>query len=402
MTAGDPTEVDEILFRFLERLEEDGEGAVETLLDRHPDHARTLRERIAVLRRAGLLPVAGGKGELPAADDLEQLGDFRLVRKLGAGGMGVVYLAQQQSLDRWVALKLIRPELAYFEASQSRFQREVEVIASLQHPGIVPIYSVGEERGIPFFAMQPIDGCSLADLAEELQGRPPSEITGQSVGEAVRRRAAAIREALGHDGPGDVDAAFRGSWTEIALRIVRQVAEALDYAHGRGVVHRDVKPSNLAVTSDGRVLVLDFGLAASERGDRLTRAGSRQGSLPYMSPEQVRAEPLDRRTDVYSLGVTLYELLTNRCAFGNTSSEVTMRRICEGELEPMREINRAIPKDVETVCLVAMDREPSRRYQTAGAFARDLGNLLTHHPIEGAPARPGAARRALGTASTRG
>ncbi len=377
MTRTESDPVDRLLLDCLERWEAEGDAVIEALCAEHPQLAGPLRERIDVLRRAGLF------GE-PAAQpgELDRIGDFRLVDKLGAGGMGVVYLAEQESLQRHVALKLIRPELAYFEATQSRFQREVEVIASLQHPGIVPIYTVGAERGIPFFAMQLIDGCSLTDLCDELRGGPIDDIDGAAVAAAVRRRAAPIRKALGHEDRVDGADPFRGSWVEITLRLVRQAAEALDYAHSRGIVHRDVKPSNLAITADGRVQVLDFGLAASTRTAKLTRTGSQQGSVPYMSPEQVRGEPLDQRTDVYSLGVTLYELLTLQMAFEHPSSEATMQRILVGEVRPPREYNRGVARDVETVCLTAMDRDPHRRYQTAGALARDLGNLLTHHPIE--------------------
>ncbi|HEX5009571.1 MAG TPA: serine/threonine-protein kinase, partial [Planctomycetota bacterium] len=183
---------------------------------------------------------------------------------------------------------------------------------------------------------------------------------------------------------------FGGSFTDAALRIARSVAEALQHAHERGVLHRDIKPANIMLASDGRVLLLDFGLAAAEGSSRLTATGAQLGSLAYMAPEQLRGDfaRVDARSDVYALGVTLYELLALRPAFAADSTQATLRDVLRSNPPALRAVNPAVPRDVETVCLVAMDPEPQRRYASAGALAGDLGRALELRPIMARPAGP--------------
>ena len=249
----------------------------------------------------------------------ERLGPFRLGELLGGGGMGVVYRATEDELDREGALKIIRPEHLYFPGARERFRREVETIAGLQHPGIVPVYVVGEQDGVPYLAMECIEGCTLADVLRRARGRAAGHLTGRDFAQLV--------DSDRSGGPGgDANTSgdlFAGTWEQVCLRIVARVAEALEHAHQRGVLHRDLKPSNVMVTAGdverggaSRVMLFDFGLATTSRATRLTRSGAHLGSLPYMSPEQTAGtEHLGPATDVYSLGVTLYELLTLKPAF---------------------------------------------------------------------------------------
>lgn len=371
-----PRDTEAIVARCLERFESEGDGAVEEACARYPDLAPEIRSRVDALRRAGFVPGAARPAPTPAPDSYpERLGDFRLIRRIGGGGMGVVYLAEQVSLGRRVALKLIRPEHLYFPNARERFRREVESVARARHPGIVPIHAVGEESGIPYYAMEWIDGKSLLQVIDRLGGRAPERLTPRDLASAI--------------GAGEVfridrDEAPARSWTEAALRIALRVAEALQHVHANGVIHRDVKPSNVMLTASGRVVLLDFGLARTEGEAGLTKAGAPVGSLPYMSPEQLRGDPdrIDARTDVYALGVTLYELLTLRVPFGADSPTETQRLILEGEPEPIRTRNRSVSRDAETVCMKALDRDPARRYATAEAFARDLSNVLERRPVE--------------------
>lgn len=374
-----PNELDELVFRFLELQEQGAKDALESLCTEHPELAEALRARVEALGASGLLDTG-------ARDFPERIGDFRLLEQLGQGGMGVVYRAEQVSLARTVALKLVRPELLYFAGARERFQREVLAVSRMSHPGIVPVFTVGEENGVPFFAMELVQGVSLADVLEDLQQRRPSELTGADLESAVHARAGKV-SGSGSDAHSRV---FAGTWEQACVRIVQQVADALEHAHLREVLHRDVKPSNVMLTPSGRALLVDFGLSSLEGSSSLTRSGSQLGSMPYMPPEALggRKHAIDARADVYGLGVTLYELLTLRLPHTGDSVQALMARVAEGRAAPPRKLNPRVSWEVETCCLTAMEIDPARRYAGAGAFARDLGNALARRPIEARRAGP--------------
>jgi serine/threonine protein kinase/tetratricopeptide (TPR) repeat protein len=363
-------------------LESQGEPGLRAFLDSKPVLAPEIARRLALLRDSGML-----EGEEATALVPERLGEFVLGERLGGGGMGVVYAASQPSLGRQVALKLIRPEHLYFPGARERFRREIEAIARLEHPGIVRVYCAGEDGGVPYFAMERVAGLSLDRLLGMLRDRAPAELDERAVRQLVAPTGgeASVVEMRG-----------RGRrWSELCCRWLCDLALAIDHAHRHGVLHRDLKPSNVIVTPDLSVKLLDFGLASTREGSHLTRTGSQVGSLPYMAPEQVegRGADIDERTDVYALGVTMYELLTLHSPFlhDGESEEQTRRRILEGAAPPVRARNPSVPWDAETVCAVAMDPVPQRRYASAADFARDLHNVLELRSI--AARRPGPARR---------
>ena len=378
-----PDDLRDLLAQCIEAIAAGGPHAAEPILRAHPRAADAVRGRLRKLGEAGLL-VTGA----PVADEFpERLGDFRLLRRLGAGGMGVVYLAVQESLGREVALKLVKPEQFYFPGARERFRREVEAIARLHDPGIVGIHMVGEDGGIPFFAMERIVGATLTDTLHGLGRRRPKDLVGADFFAAV---VAATAEAPQVP---VLPERFAGSWVDTCLRIAGEMARALAHAHAQDVLHRDLKPSNVMVTPTGRVTLLDFGLAQARGAAKITRTGAQLGSLHYMAPEQVRglASAIDERTDVYAIGVVLYELLTLQLPFRGDSHDEVVRRILAATPERLVRRNPAVSWDVETVCATAMDPDREQRYPSATALLRDLRNLLARRPIEAR--RPGALLR---------
>ena len=314
-------------------------------------------ERLVHLR--ALLDGGGREGPSPleAERDLPfaQLGDFRLLRRLGEGGMGVVYLAEQEGLGRLAAVKVLRPELAGSPTAAARLEREARAAARLRHPGLVQVLGVGNEAGTPWVAMELVPGSSLAELIAERGPLPP------------------------------LDAARWGA----------ELARALAAAHAAGVVHRDVKPSNVRVRPEGGAVLVDFGLARDDEQGGPTLTRSFAGSPAYASPEQARGEraAIDHRTDLYSLGATLYEAVSGAPPFEGESVATVLVQVVRDEVRPLRERAPDAPLDFALVVEKAMEREPARRYPTAGALAADLEAVATLRPISVRPPGPLARAR---------
>ncbi len=292
----------------------------------------------------------------PPETVLRYFGDYELLEKIGSGGMGVIYRARQRSLNRIVALKMIKTGQFASDEEILRFHTEAEATASLRHPNIVAVYEVGQREGQHYFSMDFIRGRSLAELIARHQVTPDK-----------------------------------------AAEYVQTTALAIQHAHAHGVLHRDLKPSNVLIDAAGQLKVTDFGLAKNvASGVDLTTSGSALGSPPYMSPEQAagRRQQVGPGTDVYALGAILYELLTGRPPFvGNTPLE-TLRRVMETEPTTPRLIDREIPLDLETICLKCLAKEPADRYGSARELAEELGRYLAGEPILAAPvgAAAGASR----------
>ena len=347
----------------------------------------------------------------------DKLGDYRILREISRGGMGVVYLAEQISLKRQVALKVLHAPGTLSRRHLDRFRREAEALARLHHPNIVPVYGIGEDDGVHYFSMKYIEGRTLDAVIEDLRRTADSE-SRRPGGDVDRALTARLRAPTLHPGtgaateiaspapPGKEAAAPRPaaaearrdrheprtdrSYIETVVRIVRDVARALHFAHEQGIVHRDVKPQNVILDESGKPYVMDFGLARDEALGTLTQSGDVFGTPLYMSPEQVsgRRSEIGPRTDVYSLGCTLYELLTLRPAFDGESSEEILRRILLAEPRRPRQLNRRLPPDLENVTLRAMQKSPEKRYATAAEFADDLERFLNYEAVRAAPPSP--------------
>ncbi len=322
-----------------------------------------------------------------------QIGDFRLERRLGCGGMGVVYQAMQVSLQRRVALKVLPLGLAAGPSAVERFHREARAAAKLRHPNIVTIFAEGAERNVCYFAMEMIDGQNLDQIIADLRRERALRSGGTVPESAASTGAEPDNEAEGATNSPCVlrDCTSSQEYFRTAARLIAEVAEALSYAHAQGVIHRDVKPSNLMLSGNGRLILLDFGIAriCEERGTTLT--GSFVGTPRYMSPEQIAGgqEKPDHRSDVYSLGVTLYEMLTLEPPFEGDTQQQVIGQILSKEPRRPRQIDRHIPADLDTICCKAMAKEASRRYPSAGELADDLRRYLNGQVIRAK--RPGVA-----------
>ena len=337
-----------------------GAGALDAYL-RGLGSDRTAVERgLARCRRLGLFGEEAQPRDFP-----ERLGEFRLVRRLGSGGMGVVYEAEQQSLGRHVALKVVRPELLYFEGARERFRREIEAVARLSHPAVVPVLASGEQDGVPWYAMELLQGRTVHEVCELLAGRDPATLTGED-----------LRAAIGAVGS-DTDP-LHGAWWQVCARVTHAVALGVRHAHLRGIVHRDIKPSNVMLTADGRTVLLDFGVALLGGRQPFTRTGAAPGSPAFMSPEQLRGDAVDERTDVYSLGATLWQMLSLVPPF---RGDADLQHICDGEVPDVGKHNREVPRELGIVLQKAMDRDRERRYDDIEQFAQDLVAVLQRRPI---------------------
>jgi WD40 repeat protein/serine/threonine protein kinase len=405
---------------FAERYRRGERPSLQEYADRHPDLAADIREffpAVAELeqaqedRRDVAAPPAGSP--LPA---LERLGDYRIIREVGRGGMGVVYEAEQVSLGRHVALKVLPAHALLDRRQVQRFRREARSAARLHHTNIVPVYGVGEQDGLHYYVMQFIQGLGLDEVLAELQrlrrpeaAPPPTGADGGTVSAAQVAQALLTGEfhSQGSAGcppagatgaarpsraaeaaihlPGQAEGSTltdtgRAYWRSVA-RIGAQVADALAYAAGQGVLHRDVKPSNLLLDEHGTVWVTDFGLAKADTDrDDLTHSGDIVGTLRYMAPERFAGRG-DVRSDVYSLGLTLYELLALRPAFDAADRNLLIKQVTEVEPAPPRRVRPAVPRDLETVVLKAIVRDPAHRYPTPAELAEDLRRFVEDRPI---------------------
>src|SRR5262245_56167317 len=333
------------------------------LLARHPQFADDLREffsnRERIKRLAEPLRGAaeiGGDNSVHPLGKVRYFGDYELLEEVAAGGMGIIYKARQRSLNRIVAVKMILKGTLAREEDVKRFRAEAEAAASLQHPAIVAIHEVGLHEGKHYFSMDYVDGHSLAELPRE---RPLS--------------------------------------AHQAAEYIRDAAEAVHYAHQQGTLHRDLKPSNILIDRQGRVRITDFGLAKRIEGNSdLTLTGQILGTPSYMPPEQATSKRslVGVTSDIYSLGAVLYELLTGRPPFRGETPVETLKQV--ETLDPVspRLLNPATPRDLETICLKCLEKEPHKRYLTAQLLAEDLGRYLRGEPILARPiSRPARAWR---------
>lgn len=313
----------------------------------------------------------------------KRLGEFDVTRELGRGGMGVVYEAVQTSLGRRVALKVLGTGLGLTPIAVDRFRREAAAAAKLHHTNIVPIYATGDERGVHFYAMELIDGPALDAMIRQMR-----EQSKPTIARTLAPELAATAAYVPTDTPtttSNVGSSVSSSAHQFDrfAAMMADVADALQHAHQNGVTHRDIKPSNLLLSSDGRLSVSDFGLARMLEQPGMTVTGEFVGTPAYMSPEQITAGriPVDHRSDVYSLGATLYELLTLRPPFAAEGRDRLLAMVIQKEPATPRSVNPKVPRDLETICLKCLEKDPDRRYATAKELADDLRRFISRFAI---------------------
>ena len=445
----DPVEA--LATEFVERIRRGEQPTVEEYATKHPALAEAINGLFPTIARMEQLKLSRERSSGAAASlggpRPETLGDFRILREVGRGGMGIVYEAEQQSLGRRVAVKVLPQSSLRNPRLLQRFHREAQTAAGLHHTNVVPVFGVGEEGGNHYIVMQMITGVGLHEVLLQLAecgclkapgadgfaavsgrdstqrimeasdaarllvnsniqhvaGRGRSVGSGPEVCDEAGKPNALLAEAPTDDfGPGTTSAVAarpapplsrKGQpvaptdrltigptyWRNVAY-IGIQVADALSHAHERDVLHRDIKPSNLIIDRHGITWVTDFGLAKAMQDDSVSHTGDIVGTLRYMAPERFRGEA-DAHSDVYSLGLTLYEMLALRPAYGASDASSLMRKISEESPPRLASVAAGIPRDLETIVMKTIAREPAHRYQSAGDLADDLRLYLEDRPI---------------------
>jgi serine/threonine protein kinase/WD40 repeat protein len=424
--------IDRLAEEFASRFRKGERPSVQEYCDKYPSIADDLREMLPALAEVEQVKDEVQAPPVVEMPKLRQIGEYHILREVGRGGMGVVYEAEQVTLGRRVALKVLVGGKSGH--GLERFKREARAAARLHHTNIVPVFGVGDHDGLPFYVMQFIQGLGVDEVLEEVKrlqalsgatvppssvsARPPrkdisaaavarSLVTGQfalpsdafeetrthapvgqaesllelngQAGSLPHGQSASSSSAISLPGQSTISGRKPTYWQSVA-QIGLQVADALEYAHHQGILHRDIKPSNLLLDLHGVVWVTDFGLAKAEDQENLTHTGDVLGTLRYMPPEAFEGKN-DARSDVYALGLSMYELLALRPAYDERKRELLIKQVTTTDPQRLGSLNRSIPRDLQTIVHKAIEKNPDHRYKSAADLAADLRRYLSDQPI---------------------
>lgn len=379
-TLRDPMEL--VASTFMEELRVGQRPRVDDYVTRYPEQAAEIRDLLPMLLALEDLKarqeLESVKQPLPQQLDIERLGEYRILREIGRGGMGVVFEAINERIGRRVAVKLLPWRFPSRSRWRKQFLREAQLAARLKHPHIVTVYNYGEDQGRCYYAMQLVEGVGLDRLIQRLrQGR--GIVAVDEIHQEFQQHGQNPDELQGTSGLSN-RVLKRGAWHQFA-KIAVQIAAAIRYAHRQGTLHRDIKPANIMLDTRGALWITDFGLAMAKE-HALSGQEVVAGTLRYMAPEQFEGQ-FDERSDIYSFGVTLYELCTLIPAFSTATRLQLVQGIRAGERKRPREVNETIPAPLEHIIMKCMAVQPDSRYQDIGEVLEDLTRFLAGHALQG-------------------
>src|SRR3989338_6687038 len=371
---------DSLLLEILDEFIDGRKVDIEKYCKRYPEHRDAV---LSKFKTAEFLKKNFHEEELNG----KQLGEYIILQELGRGGMGIVFLGIQPALSRLSAIKILSPSFSHDREALKNFEEEAKTIATFSHPNVVPIYSFSDEKGVRYIAMGYISGRSLKNIIEALKpNKQPDKLKAVTIREILQEPLAKDHDISQKNITVKRDPKFwEKSYFQFVATIGAEIADALSYAHQNGIVHGDLKPSNILLTIEAIPMVADFGLSRNIKELASSKNNEFAGTLIYAAPEQIRENLLNEKTDIWSLGVTLYELLTFKNPFADKTIKKTADKILKGNPILLRSYNKKIPLELEAIVLKCLELSPKNRYESLSELSKDLKNYLESRPIKAKP-----------------
>ncbi|MFH1655773.1 MAG: serine/threonine-protein kinase [Candidatus Omnitrophota bacterium] len=373
-------DLDSILLEILNEFIEGKKVDIEAYCKEYPQYKDAI---LAKFRTANFIKKNFQEVDLSG----KKLGEYIILQELGRGGMGIVFLGIHPALSRLSAIKILPPSFIHDKETLKNFQEEAKTIAKFNHPNIVPIYSISDEKGVYYIAMGYISGLSLKDIIEKLQvNKNPHQIKATVIRDMLQgipiekqditQKSITLKRGFKF---------WDQSYFQFVATIGSEIADALSYSHQNGIFHGDLKPSNILITNEGIPVIVDFGLSKNIKKIASSKSTEFTGTLVYAAPEQIRDNTLNEKTDIWSLGVTLYELLTFKNPFREKTVKKIVDKILKSNPDPLRNYNKKVPIELEAIVLKCLEHKPENRYSSIAEVSQDLKNYLNSDPIKAKP-----------------